>query len=249
MSELKRGARPARLHPDFPSAPRSTETRDPSALPLINGSMSGGHPTGRLGFPHRNTVFRCRITSGKGRRYVLEDLMKNQKGRLPGDPPVLPAAICRTALNGCRPLVSAQGERREVRPGTTEERRAYLQLSSPIRPVFRPATCRSGLLRSKRLNGAQRHVQLRPDVMQYSHRPVVETLCVCGVVCMSPRSTAELRAWPQFRKSKTELHVYLPNGELPQSYTGDCESLDEGFIEEADAKLSTLSIQDEHQRQ
>ncbi|KAJ1176896.1 hypothetical protein NDU88_002163 [Pleurodeles waltl] len=193
--------------------------------------------------------FECRITSSKGRRYVLEDLMKNQKGRLPRDPPILPAAVCQTAQTGCSPSISEQVEKRGVRPGTTEARRAYLQLSSPIRPVIRPATCRSGLLRSRCLNGAQMQVQQRPNVMQYPHLPVEETLCVCGVVCMPPRSTAELQAWPQFRKSKTELHVYLPNGGLPQSYTGDYESLDEGFIEEADEKLSALSIQDKHNQQ
>ncbi|KAL0962433.1 hypothetical protein UPYG_G00339970 [Umbra pygmaea] len=111
----------------------------------------------------------------------------------------------------------------------------YSHFSYPIRPnpkVVKP--------RSQSLNVEQN--EPRPLVTQYRQTSHREALTVRGKPCLSLRSkpTPSIAPMP----ARTQLHIYLPTG-VGEGREGDSESVDEGFMEEQDIKITGLKLQQE----
>ncbi|XP_056154002.1 uncharacterized protein LOC130128413 [Lampris incognitus] len=109
-----------------------------------------------------------------------------------------------------------------------------IQFSNKSSPV-KPAAASHSLTWSPK--GA--HEDLQPLVMQYRYCPSQgETLSVIGRPCLP--SSAQPSAPPPPR---TQLHVFLPTEGLRGGGEADSESVDEGFMDEPDCKVTSLKIQ------
>ncbi|KAJ8334753.1 hypothetical protein SKAU_G00403920 [Synaphobranchus kaupii] len=110
----------------------------------------------------------------------------------------------------------------------------YTHFSCPIRPsaklVVKP------LLQTRSLSTERR--DLRPLVMQYRQAPQGGTLVVRGKHCLPRPPTPSIITEP----ARTELHVFLPTEGAGEGEEGDNESVDEGFMDELDSKITSLKI-------
>ncbi|KAI4904990.1 hypothetical protein NFI96_017071 [Prochilodus magdalenae] len=108
---------------------------------------------------------------------------------------------------------------------------AYAHFSHPIRPVSKPD---QPITRARRLTAG--HCGLRPLVKQCRQTPNNETLSIRGTPCLPSRPSAAAAA----TTSRTQLHVFLPVEGAGEEEDKDSESIDEGFMDEVENKVSIL---------
>ncbi|KAL7829405.1 hypothetical protein AOLI_G00302900 [Acnodon oligacanthus] len=110
---------------------------------------------------------------------------------------------------------------------------AYTHFSHPIRPISKldqPVT------RARRLTAGQ--CGLRPLVKQYRQTPHNETLSIRGTPCLPSRPAPTTAT-----TSRTQLHIFLPVEGAGEEEDKDSESVDEGFMDEVENKVSILKHQ------
>ncbi|XP_019367773.1 PREDICTED: uncharacterized protein LOC109294040 [Gavialis gangeticus] len=120
------------------------------------------------------------------------------------------------------------------------ERCTFVHFSRPMQPLTRTSPSKLRPNRNNLPGGAVEHRNRQPAALKHPASAVAQTLRVHGATCL-PVPGGDLPVLPQIRKSRMEIHVYIPSGEDGM----DCESLDKGFLEDVDNKLNSLSLQDE----
>lgn len=111
----------------------------------------------------------------------------------------------------------------------------YMHFSQPLRPTSKVA--KKTVTRCGQKPTTERR-NLQPLARHSSEPPKHETLSVRGKTCLpsQPLSTASAA-------SRKELHIFLPAEGAEEEETRDSESVDEGFMDELDNKISTLELQ------
>ncbi|XP_061111927.1 uncharacterized protein LOC133137600 [Conger conger] len=148
-----------------------------------------------------------------GERAVIEGFTRNccRPGRKKPPPPIL------------RKSCDAGGRIQSSPP-------VYMHFSCPIRPATKLSV--KPLRQNLSLSTEQR--ELRPLVMQYRQAPQGGTLAVRGKHCLPRPPSPPVTTEP----ARTELHVFLPTEGAGEE--GDNESVDEGFMDELDSKVTSL---------
>ncbi|KAM9419866.1 uncharacterized protein ACWYII_022742 [Salvelinus alpinus] len=115
-------------------------------------------------------------------------------------------------------------------------RPVYSHFSYPIRP-----NPELGKPRSQSLTLAKEQGELRPPVMQHCQSSHWEGLTVRGKPCLSlpSQSSPPAASMP----ARTQLHIFLPTERIGGREEGDSESVDEGFMDELDSKITSLKLQ------
>lgn len=133
--------------------------------------------------------------------------------------PSLPS--CKTAENSKMPQQSYH--------------QVYMHFSQPLRPTSKVA--KKTVTRCEQKPTTERR-NLQPLARHSSEPPKHETLSVRGKTCLlsQPLLTASAA-------SRKELHIFLPAEGAEEEETRDSESVDEGFMDELDNKISTLALQ------
>lgn len=113
----------------------------------------------------------------------------------------------------------------------------YSHFSYPIRP-----NPKLGKPRSQSLTLAKEQGELRPPVMQHCQSSHGEGLTVRGKPCLSlpSQSLPPAASMP----ARTQLHIFLPMEGIGGREEGDSESVDEGFMDELDSKITSLKLQE-----
>lgn len=95
--------------------------------------------------------------------------------------------------------------------------------------------------RSQSLTLATEQGELRPLVIQYRQSSQGEGLTVRGKPCLSlpSQSLPPAASMP----ARTQLHIFLPMEGIGGREEGDSESVDEGFMDELDSKITSLKLQ------
>lgn len=111
----------------------------------------------------------------------------------------------------------------------------YMHFSQPLRPV--PKVGKRSVARGGQKQATDRR-SLQHLVRQNRQPLNHETLSVRGKTCLpfQPLPTAA---------SRKELHIFLPAQGAGEDETRDSESVDEGFMDELENKISTLADQHE----
>ncbi|XP_016318296.1 uncharacterized protein LOC107670263 [Sinocyclocheilus anshuiensis] len=149
-----------------------------------------------------------------GQRAVFEGFSKNRRPLLHKRGPSSPS--CKTLENTKAPQQSYH--------------QVYMHFSRPLKPV-------------PKVGQAFTHSQRRATEstgLQALVRQHLETLSVRGQTFLPtqhlPTSSSSA--------PRTQLHVFLPAEGARQEEDGDSESVDEGFMDELDNKVTTLRLQD-----
>lgn len=96
--------------------------------------------------------------------------------------------------------------------------------------------------RSQSLTLATEQGELRPLVIQYRQSSQGEGLTVRGKPCLSLPNQPLPPAAPM--PARTQLHIFLPTEGFGKGDEGDSESVDEGFMDELDSKITSLKLQE-----
>ncbi|TRY94429.1 hypothetical protein DNTS_011355 [Danionella cerebrum] len=108
----------------------------------------------------------------------------------------------------------------------------YLHFSQPLKPVPKPSNTFTRRIRENR--------GLQPLVSRCKLPQNLETLSVKGTTCvLSQHSAISCSS----SSSRTQLHVFLPAEGTRLEDDRDSESVDEGFMDELDNKISSLKLQ------
>lgn len=130
-------------------------------------------------------------------------------------------------LSPCKSFEKTNGPQQNFQP-------AYTHFSQPIRPISK---LDQSVTRARRLGAGQ--CGLRPLVKQYTQAPLSETLSIRGTPCLPRRPSPTTAA----NTTRTQLHIFLPAEGAGEEEDKDSESIDEGFMDELDNKVSTLRHQ------
>ncbi|CAM2104673.1 unnamed protein product [Caretta caretta] len=168
----------------------------------------------------------------KSERSTLQGLLENSKLPFLRPPPGLSHATGSRAQDGG---ISNLRERTGTHRGPRKQQ-AYVHFSSPIRPAVKTSPSKSKPNGNNLPAGAVAQRNMQPAALKPFPGATAQSLLVCGLTCL-PLAWRDLPLLPQIRKSRAEVHVYIPRGED----NTDCESLSE----DVDSKLSSLSLQDE----
>ncbi|KAK9957541.1 hypothetical protein ABG768_011782 [Culter alburnus] len=153
-----------------------------------------------------------------GQRAVFEGFSKNRHPLLLKSGPSL--SSCETPENTKTPQQSYH--------------QVYMHFSQPLRPV--PKVTQT-FTRSQRRSTESRSLQ--PLVRQCRQPVNLETLSVRGKTCLPTRHLPDASS----ATSRTQLHVFLPAEGAGREEDRDSESVDEGFMDELDSKVTTLRLQ------
>ncbi|XP_042362936.1 uncharacterized protein LOC121958132 [Plectropomus leopardus] len=218
-----------------PTAGGAWGTRAPVRLPSLVATAKGPRrrsSMARLSLsepslftPNDNILFEG--FSSSRRRSVLQK-------RPPPPPPFSKSSVplpCKT----CLPFGTSQTHQNQVQ---SSSRPAYIHFSQAIQPGSKPKPVRrhshNPALSAETVQG-----DLRPSVVQYRNSPSQgEPLSVVGKPCLpSCGERPALAAGP----GRTQLHVFLPTEAEGEEV--DSESVDEGFMDELDSKITSLKLQ------
>ncbi|XP_047460285.1 uncharacterized protein LOC125019512 [Mugil cephalus] len=112
----------------------------------------------------------------------------------------------------------------------------YIHFSQAIQPISKPRPVRrhshNPSLSSEMVSG-----DLRPSAAHRNSLSQVEPLSVVGKTCLLSCSQRPAAAGP----ARTHLHVFLPSE--AEGEEADSESVDEGFMDELDSKMTSLRVQ------
>ncbi|XP_036001858.1 uncharacterized protein LOC118565554 [Fundulus heteroclitus] len=160
--------------------------------------------------------------------------------------PPLPVPMSKAStLPSCKNCTPAAGRDQQHLHLQSCGRPAYIQFSQAIRPVLRP-----GPLRRHSHNPALSSETLLPDQRRRdSSSSQGEALSVVGRPCFlgcSQRPAASAAAAAAGPPGRAQLHVFLPSE--AEGEEGDGESVDEGFMDELDSRITSLKPQQEVQQ-
>ena len=168
-----------------------------------------------------------------GERAVFEGFSRNCRPPLRRRPSPLP--LCRS----CDPVGQSQSQIHNKAPNPTQScRPVYTHFSQPIRPnpklVVKPG--------SQSLTLTSEQSELRPLILQYRQSSQGQALSVRGKPCLpSSQQPPPSRIAPA--PVRTQLHIFLPIEGAGEEEEVDSESVDEGFMDELDSKITSLKIQ------
>ncbi|XP_071355452.1 uncharacterized protein [Trachinotus anak] len=153
----------------------------------------------------------------------------------PPPPPPFSKSSALLPCNSCRPSSSSQPPQQQVQSCS---RPAYIHFCQAIQPSCRPRPARR---HSHNPTPSTDAGDLRPSAMQYHNSSSQgEPLSVIGKPCLlscSQRPAPAAAASP----ARTQLHVFLPTE--AEGEEADSESVDEGFMDELDSKMTSLKLQ------
>lgn len=112
-------------------------------------------------------------------------------------------------------------------------RPTFIHLSHAIQPSSRPRPVRRHS-HNLALSSDMLHGDFRPSASQYKEEP----LSVVGKPCLLTCSQR-----PAAGPARTQIHVFLPSE--AEGEEADRESVDEGFMDELDSKITSLKLQQE----
>ncbi|CAL8293259.1 unnamed protein product [Merluccius merluccius] len=122
----------------------------------------------------------------------------------------------------------------------------YTHFSQPIRPSPKVPPSRS-LSDSMTRTSPETRSELRPSVMPYGRSSCDgEALSVIGRPCLPGCCQTPALVAVSLPPKRTQLHVFLPTGDRAGEEDGeeaDSESVDEGFMDELDSKITALRLQ------
>ena len=125
-------------------------------------------------------------------------------------------------------------------------RRIYTHFSQPIRPSPK-APPSSSLSDSMTRTSPETRSELRPSVMPYGRSSSDgEALSVVGRPYLPGCCQTLASVAASLPPKRTQLHVFLPTGDRAGEEDGeeaDSESVDEGFMDELDSKITALRLQ------
>ncbi|KAI7799065.1 hypothetical protein IRJ41_017327, partial [Triplophysa rosa] len=147
----------------------------------------------------------------------LGEFSSNYSPPLRSRAPSLPS--CKTAENAKMPQQSYH--------------QVYVQLSQPLRPI--PKVGKKTVTRGGQKQTTERR-SLQPLARHSRQLPNHETLSVRGKTCLPSQPLPSAA-------SRKELHIFLPAEGAEEEETRDSESVDEGFMDELDNKISTIALQ------
>ncbi|CAN9504246.1 unnamed protein product [Ophioblennius macclurei] len=138
-----------------------------------------------------------------------------------------------------RPLTAHPHQNRgSVRP-------TFVHFSHGVQPGVRPRAARRHSHNATPSSERAPHGDLRPLALRYRNCPSeAESLSVVGKPCLLSSGqrggAAAAAAGPSTGLARTQLHVFLPSE--TDGEEADSESVDEGFMDELDSKISTLKL-------
>ncbi|KAA0710421.1 hypothetical protein E1301_Tti012520 [Triplophysa tibetana] len=147
----------------------------------------------------------------------LGDFSSNYAPPLRSRAPSLPS--CKTAEN----------------PKMQEQKfhQVYIHFSQPMRLISKVG--KKTVTRGGQKQTTERRSQ-QPSASHITQPPNRETLSVKGKTCLPSQPLSS-------GASRKELHIFLPAEGAEEEETRESESVDEGFIDELDYKISTLALQ------
>ncbi|KAK5883246.1 hypothetical protein CesoFtcFv8_019598 [Champsocephalus esox] len=226
---------PSFVHPP-PTAGGGWGARTPLRLPSLTAQGPRRPSIARFSLsepslltPHENALLEG--FSNNRRPSVLK------KGSAPPTPfskssVLLPCKTC---------LTSGTSKQQNYRQVQNCSRPAYFHFSQAIQPGSKPRPVRRHSHNPTLRAEMEQQGDLRPLVMQYRNSsPQGEPLYVVGKPCLpssSERPAPSAAAGP----ARTQLHVFLPTEAEGEEV--DSESVDEGFMDELDSKITSLKLQ------
>nr|XP_025041863.1 uncharacterized protein LOC112546264 [Pelodiscus sinensis] len=160
---------------------------------------------------------RCKPFLTKSERSALQGLLKNSKLPVPRPPGLACSTGGRTQAGSNSNLREKTGALRGLR-----RQQAYIHFSSPLQPAVKPSPSKSRPDENNLPAEAAAQRKMQPATLKYFPGARAQSLLVCGLSCL-PLAWGALPLLPQIRKSRAEIHVYIPREED----ITDCESLDE----------------------
>ncbi|KAK6474347.1 hypothetical protein HHUSO_G26572 [Huso huso] len=162
----------------------------------------------------------------KGELAVMEGFSRSHK------PPIRRPPSYLHPVRGSETPALPHPEPWKLRPPA---RPVYTQFTCPIRPAAKLVPVKPLTAPSRRALVPAEQSGLRPVVLKYQKKSPARDISVRGTPCVQPPGAAP----PPSLTSKTELHVYLPAG------GEDCESVDEGFMEDIESEFHSLSVREQ----
>ncbi|XP_029299337.1 uncharacterized protein LOC115015869 [Cottoperca gobio] len=157
----------------------------------------------------------------------------------PPPPPPFSKSSVMLPCNTCHPSGTSQQQIHQQVQSCS--RPAYIHFSQAIQPGSKPRPVRRHSHNPALSSEMVQQGDLRPLVMQYRNSSSQgEPLCVVGKPCLpSCRERPALAAAAS--PARTQLHVFLPTEAEGEEV--DSESVDEGFMDELDNKITSLKLQ------
>ncbi|XP_074543548.1 uncharacterized protein LOC141803434 [Halichoeres trimaculatus] len=206
--------------------------RTPLRLPALVATTRGAQ--GRSSMDRLSTSEPSLLTGNEN--ILFEGFSSNRHPTvLQKRPPFLAPFSKSSALLPCKSCVPL----RTPHPHQLQNQPTYLHFSKAIQPSSKPRPARRQSHKpAPSTETAQ--AELKPSVLPHSSLSKREPLFVVGKPCplgFSERSTQRTATGP----ARTQLHVFLPSEAEGEEV--DSESVDEGFMDELDSKITSLKLQ------
>ncbi|XP_044027846.1 uncharacterized protein LOC122864457 isoform X2 [Siniperca chuatsi] len=228
------------VHPP-PTAGGSRGTKTPLRLPSLVATAKGPR---RRSSMTRLSLSEPSLLTPNENVFLFEGFSSNRRTSVlqkrPPPPPFSKSSVlhpCRTCHQSGTSQLHQQQNHQQVQSCS---RPAFIHFSQAIQPSSKPRRVRrhshNPVLSAETVQG-----DLRPLVMQYRNSSSQgEPLSLVGKPCLpscSKRPAVAAAAGP----ARTQLHVFLPTEAEGEEV--DSESVDEGFMDELDSKITSLKLQ------
>ncbi|XP_078032137.1 uncharacterized protein LOC144467421 [Epinephelus lanceolatus] len=225
------------VHPP-PTAGGSKGTRTPVRLPSLVATAKG--PRRRSSMARLSLSEPSLLTPNES--ILFEGYSCNRHPSVlqkrPPPPPLSKSSVllpCKT----CHPSGTSQPHQQQNNQQVQScSRPAYIHFSQAIQPSTKPKPARRHS-HNPALSPEMVQGDLRPLVMQYRNSlSQGEPLSIIGKPCLPSCSERPSLA---AGSARTQLHVFLPTEAEEEEV--DSESVDEGFMDELDSKITSLKLQ------
>ncbi|KAK5854695.1 hypothetical protein PBY51_004867 [Eleginops maclovinus] len=223
------------VHPP-PTAGGGWGARTPLRLPSLTAQGPRRQSMARLSLsepslltPHENAL--------------LEGFSNNRRPSVvkKGSSPASPFSKSSVLLHCKTCLTSGTSKQQNHRQVKSCSRPTYFHFSQAIQPGSKPIPVRRHSHNPTLSAVMEKQGDLRPLVLQYRNSsPQGEPLYVVGKPCLLSGSECPTPA-AAAGQARTQLHVFLPTEAEGEEV--DSESVDEGFMDELDSKITSLKLQ------
>ncbi|KAE8282300.1 hypothetical protein D5F01_LYC19704 [Larimichthys crocea] len=222
------------VHPP-PTAGGSRGTRTPLRLPLLVSTAKGPRrrsSMARLSLSEPSLLTPNETVPSEG---LPSSCRPSVLQKRPPPPPPFSKSSALLPCKSCHPSRVSQPHQQQNHQPT------FIHFSQAIQPSSKPRPARRHSQHSPVLTAEMAQGDLRPSVIHHRNSlPNGEPLFVVGKPCLPSCGHRPAVSVAAAGPARTQLHVFLPTEAEGEEV--DSESVDEGFMDELDSKMTSLKL-------